>query len=444
MSSFPNDNNRNKYIYICNNGTSGLINLDRHTFRVLPIMWNSNNRCGTLCWVVVVALAVLSLTNVRDIYRFAAAFYVTAETSAFTGHNNYRHTNIYRITSSTHNLKSPVLLPTILGCTSEGNNRYNMLIVRASCRCSCCGSVHNKQRLSCLQNEATTRLFQSKRDDEVNDDTFDTDAVRQRLNKLFSPNDNTKTENGTMEDLLRRASFCHNDHEMMLAFPPPPLTSIERDRRLAEIACLQQLGSTNNNNNKDDARILASLWMLWYSERGRTAKETLERTDTLLNDPRQWSDCEQLLCQLIQKHGPYFTEPLNRLATLYYLQGRYDASYTLCRLVLHNKPWHVGALSGMVMVCLARNDRLDATSWAKRRLPTKDPSNARQRDEWVSWAVQKAEQTLVQAQQYTTASFGQPEDYYKNNSNSNKEQDDKNNLLNLEQEDDDDVDTTWQ
>lgn len=200
--------------------------------------------------------------------------------------------------------------------------------------------------------------------------------------------------------------------------PLPTLSTIERDRREAEIQILERLTSNDE--------YMKQLWDLWYSERGGQALARLQQADQLMGDPTSWQDCETSLLQIIDEYSIYFVEPVNRLATLYYLQGKYDESYHLCRLILlHLKPWHVGALAGMVQVCINRGDRDQARYWATKRLPssvagssfppfdaTNGPENPR-RGEWVQEMVEVAQLMLQKAEQNTKKSFGKPEEYYK-------------------------------
>jgi hypothetical protein len=50
-----------------------------------------------------------------------------------------------------------------------------------------------------------------------------------------------------------------------------------------------------------------------------------------------------------------FADPLAISATLY-MQGRMDEAETLCKIVLSVKPWHFGALSGIVMIYAGSRD----------------------------------------------------------------------------------------
>ena len=51
-------------------------------------------------------------------------------------------------------------------------------------------------------------------------------------------------------------------------------------------------------------------------------------------DQRQWGEAEQVLRDLIEENGIHWVEPVNRLATLLYMQGRLEESKHLCEVVL--------------------------------------------------------------------------------------------------------------
>jgi hypothetical protein len=107
-------------------------------------------------------------------------------------------------------------------------------------------------------------------------------------------------------------------------------------------------------------------------------------------------------------------------------------SYKLCQAILKVKPWHFGALSGIVQVCIGLGDRNAARLWAEKRLPTTiagtsfppfaatpgdddddGPVNPR-REEWVERAVVNAKEFLKKAERDTKECyFGKPEDYYR-------------------------------
>jgi len=275
---------------------------------------------------------------------------------------------------------------------------------------------------------------------------FDVDSARKKLQLLFTTeeekNEKTATSSSSssssvsfdLQNFLEQSSLegfpktkDKDTSEMPLllaldksSLPPlPPLSTIERDVRTAEIEMLERL--------KEDDTPVPQLWDLWYSQRGGEALGRLRQADQLMADPTSWQDCEDSLKLLVMEYSIYFVEPLNRLATLYYLQGRMEASYHLCRLiVMHLKPWHFGALAGIVQVCLALGNRDEARYWATKRLPTAaantgappfdgGPANPR-RLAWVKDMVDTAKQMMKEAEKTTQLQFGTPDDYYRKQS----------------------------
>ena len=153
------------------------------------------------------------------------------------------------------------------------------------------------------------------------------------------------------------------------------------------------------------------------------------------------------LLSLIDEYGIYFVEPVNRLATLYFLKGKFLTSYKLCQLVLWIKPYHVGALSGIIQVCLGMKEPASAlvNAWAKRLPDTlnslstsdgnsfsissffmvsivsfssifpavdkKDVATSELRDWWVDAAVAIAEERLRESDRRTEDFFGKSETY---------------------------------
>lgn len=305
---------------------------------------------------------------------------------------------------------------------------------------------HQQLQLSRRTNRRCLHGKKSNQDDE--DASFDAEAARQKLEHLLFPEKGNLSESRgddedagvvcTVEDLIKigtsvqeKSTNLDDDDDdktssrtlkddLARIAPLPPLTSADRERRTAEILLLEGLA-------RQDDPVTRSLWTLWYSEGGARAKQDLDRADQLMvmsGGGGQWKDCESVLTHLIEQHGPYFAEPINRLATLYYLQQRHTDSLALCRVVLAVKPWHFGALSGLVQIYTLQRDREQARYWANRRLPTLAAhtsaapfaggvTNPRRR-EWVERAVQQARNALETAEERTLSeTLGQPEDYYR-------------------------------
>uniref|UniRef100_A0A7S4J0M5 Uncharacterized protein n=1 Tax=Odontella aurita TaxID=265563 RepID=A0A7S4J0M5_9STRA len=192
-----------------------------------------------------------------------------------------------------------------------------------------------------------------------------------------------------------------------LSAGPPPLTTIGRERLETEVALLRSL--------VDSDGAIARLWELWYHERGPGPAAELSATDILVaRGPSSYAVAEDMLRKLIAREGVYWTEAVNRLATLLFLQGRFDESKEACEVVLSVKPWHFGALSGIVMVCQGLNDLDGVVGWAGQRMPPLeaelsavmgDGDMKDTRTEWVERMVNVAQKRLRLAEQEVQESF---------------------------------------
>jgi hypothetical protein len=191
-------------------------------------------------------------------------------------------------------------------------------------------------------------------------------------------------ESYTALDEEERLSIRTKTLKKFIKESPPPLTAIMRERRLKEIELLSSLKTSDQGLNE--------LWSLWFGERGPEAAEKLIHADDLMN-VESWSEAEDFLLNLIDEHSMHWVEPVNRLATLYYMERRYEESKALCEIVLDSKPWHFGALSGIVLVCTAMNDVSGARYWTEQRLPP----HGERRFSWVENAIKEAKKSLKKA-----------------------------------------------
>ena len=264
-------------------------------------------------------------------------------------------------------------------------------------------------------------------------DDFDVEAAREKLEALVGSTSAGNSATGAEESssptgmmLLSRKNdqsrllddevdYDHYDgasssyvycRDIDVTLPkPPPLTAIERERRQAEIELLSQL------DEGDD--VLPDIWRFWFHERGSKAAAKLFQAEKLV-EQNEIEQAETILTNLIEEHGAYWAEPVNRLATLYFTQGKYEDAEILCKMVLAVKPWHFGALSGIVMVYAAMQDPISARQWAARRLPTFAAVGAnRRRLAWVAKAVEDARQSLLEAEGRVRESFGRPDQHTK-------------------------------
>jgi hypothetical protein len=157
----------------------------------------------------------------------------------------------------------------------------------------------------------------------------------------------------------------------------------------------------------------AALWQLWFDEEGHYARELIDEAAQALDDPLTAGEAPRL--SELMTTFPEWAEPVNRFATLRFLQQRFDESVELCERewprvsqarqrrmpltldtcafdtlarvagVLQLKPWHFGALSGIVM-CHVKLDNLgEAKAWAAKAMPEEGSS---ERGEWVAGMLQ--------------------------------------------------------
>ena len=98
----------------------------------------------------------------------------------------------------------------------------------------------------------------------------------------------------------------------------------------------------------------------------------------MLQSPASAGEATALLA-LIESY-PDWAEPVNRLATLRFLQGDFLQSVKLCRQVLQMKPWHFGALGGLVGCYAQLGDTEEAQKGASQAMPQQQGA---ERDAWV-------------------------------------------------------------
>ena len=264
--------------------------------------------------------------------------------------------------------------------------------------------------------ELRARRHASGADNDDDADDFDVDQVRQRLEALVGSSSTDmnmmarrqESLKANVKSMLLREKTLFLEEEDPIDFDldrltQPPLTSIERERRVAEMHLLSQLD--------DGDQGLSDLWTHWFQERGANAAARLLQAEELTaRGPRSWGEAEIVLRSLIRDYGVYWVEPVNRLATLYFMQGKLRESEALSKIVLKIKPWHFGALSGIVMVYAGLQDAESARMWAARRMPTFAPKGAnRRRSAWVERAVRDASKSLDDAEKRLMLSFGKPD-----------------------------------
>jgi len=181
-----------------------------------------------------------------------------------------------------------------------------------------------------------------------------------------------------------------------------------------EIELISRLDPDHADNNaeysdlQNQELVVSELWTIWFGERGPLNEQRLRSIEETLGDPSQWEIAEQKYMELINEQCKSdgesklnlcnWVEPANRLATLLYLMGRLKESKTWCEAILEAKPWHIGALSGIVMVCVQLRDEEGATKYIQMGLPNLSTEMRSARKAWVEKNVEIATEQLLQLQ----------------------------------------------
>eukprot|EP00587_Corethron_hystrix_P008515 CAMPEP_0113297902 /NCGR_PEP_ID=MMETSP0010_2-20120614/570_1 /TAXON_ID=216773 ORGANISM="Corethron hystrix, Strain 308" /NCGR_SAMPLE_ID=MMETSP0010_2 /ASSEMBLY_ACC=CAM_ASM_000155 /LENGTH=312 /DNA_ID=CAMNT_0000150867 /DNA_START=165 /DNA_END=1104 /DNA_ORIENTATION=+ /assembly_acc=CAM_ASM_000155 len=235
-----------------------------------------------------------------------------------------------------------------------------------------------------------------------------------------------------LENIIRNSPFENSGTTMkgVRALPDPSSDRLIREKEISLLRNLAPSSSSNSSGDTfDDTDAIAALWDYWFNERGDDAAQKLfsceaEASRMAYIDILQsksgkisysedesskiWLKLEKRLRDLAMECGNKegsmngtrevsftWVEPLNRLATLLFQRGKFKESIALCRIILTERPWHFGALSGIVLCYRAVGNVSKAELWARQCLPNLDHSNNyRARKAWVEKAVTDAEKTL--------------------------------------------------
>lgn len=106
------------------------------------------------------------------------------------------------------------------------------------------------------------------------------------------------------------------------------------------------------------SKIEADIWAIWAHNDSATAELLLRQAVAAMN-AHEYDAAEKTLIQLIETY-PNFAEAWNKRATLYFMQGRLDASLVDIEHVLDLEPRHFGALAGKAMILRAQGKILPA------------------------------------------------------------------------------------
>mmetsp|Transcript_28169 Transcript_28169/g.68571 ORF Transcript_28169/g.68571 Transcript_28169/m.68571 type:complete len:227 (+) Transcript_28169:242-922(+) len=154
------------------------------------------------------------------------------------------------------------------------------------------------------------------------EDPFDVEALRQQFESLASSTGTSVFNSAMQEDpnlveqepvssgglllIATDAAPLRETPPLDVAIPPrPPLTSIERERRSAEIELLGHL--------TDGEEAVKEIYNLWFSERGAAASKLLQQARELMEQgPKEQDEAESILLALKDEYGVYFTGKHNK------------------------------------------------------------------------------------------------------------------------------------
>jgi tetratricopeptide (TPR) repeat protein len=108
----------------------------------------------------------------------------------------------------------------------------------------------------------------------------------------------------------------------------------------------------------DPSKIENDIWAIWAHNDSPTAELLLRQAVAAMN-AHEYDAAEKTLIQLVETY-PTFAEAWNKRATLYFMEGRYDASLIDIEKVLDLEPRHFGALAGKAMILRAQGKNIEA------------------------------------------------------------------------------------
>jgi len=107
------------------------------------------------------------------------------------------------------------------------------------------------------------------------------------------------------------------------------------------------LQDLKNSDEKVRDQATEELWHVWFTQKGVTGFQKLQRVQKLLQ-AGDITPAEAILTELIDTM-PDFAEAWNRRAILYFMIGDYQKAIVDCQAVIRLNPVHFGALHGLGM-----------------------------------------------------------------------------------------------
>lgn len=112
---------------------------------------------------------------------------------------------------------------------------------------------------------------------------------------------------------------------------------------------LQRTTDLNSIRDTENA-----IWEIWLQHENQDVMRLMEMGTQRMNYQR-FNDALLIFSQIIEKY-PEFAEAWNKRATLYYIVGDLEASLADIEKTLALEPRHFGALSGLGLVYVQRNE----------------------------------------------------------------------------------------
>lgn len=225
----------------------------------------------------------------------------------------------------------------------------------------------------------------------LDDNDDDDNAGDNRNNKPTNSNDLTPSSNLSRDGAVTADAWDKiNAWKVQLA--ARPLTSRRRLLFSREHDFLQEL--QHGNDAVDDLKDL------WTTQ--TTAAKPLKMAHDMIT-LGDWQRAETVLTLLIDETVDAWPA-MHQLATLYFLQGRFEECRALHQLVLQHKPWYFDAIEGMVQVCETLGEALNALHWQDQKLPPLHETA--QRREWVQRMVARSRDLQSTAERNLQTYFG--------------------------------------
>ena len=141
-----------------------------------------------------------------------------------------------------------------------------------------------------------------------------------------------------------------------------PVLSGQNDPRLDDLFVTLKAASSEEHAATIETRI----WALWTAS-GIDDIDRLMALGLAAMGIRNFSTADAVFTTIVEK-APRFAEGWNKRATLYYLMGALDKSAADVEKTLSLEPRHFGALSGLGLIHLAREDENAALEAFERGL----------------------------------------------------------------------------